>query len=131
MIEEVAEETGGKESTRYSLKSIRTDTPGTLSVPQYDQTVRDLVNFLVWMGEPNQILRKQTGIPVLVFCFIFVLLTWLLYREFWKDVRVDVRESVAAGARARIAIHRLPHTKRSQPARERPSIPYDRRAKVA
>ena len=76
-------------------------------------------------------LRKKAGIPVLVFCLIFVLLTWLLYREFWKDVRVDVRESVNAGMRRRIATRRIPHTKRSQPARERPSIPYDRRTKIA
>ena len=127
VIEEVAEETGGKEGMHYSLTRIRTDTPGTLSARQYDQTVRDLVNFLAWMGEPNQILRKKTGIPVLVFCFIFVLLTWLLYREFWKDVR----EPANAGARMRIATRGISHTKRSQPARGRPSIPYERRAKVA
>ncbi len=131
VIEEVAEETGDKESTRYLLKRIRTDTPGTLSVPQYDQTVRDLVNFLVWMGEPNQILRKKAGIPVLVFCLIFVLLTWLLYREFWKDVRVDARESVSARARVRIATRGISHTKRLQQAPERPSISYNRRAKIA
>ena len=130
VIEETTEDIGGRETTLYALKSIRTETPGTLSQPQYDQTVRDLVGFLVWMGEPNQILRKKAGIPVLVFCFIFVWLTWLLYREFWKDLREDVGEHAAAGARARVATG-IPQTEPLQPANECPAIPYDSRVETA
>ena len=33
----------------------------------YDVVTRDLVNFMSWMGEPNQVLRKQVGFWVLVF----------------------------------------------------------------
>ena len=86
VVEEMAGKSGGKESTRYALKSIKIEKPGVLSQPQYDETVRDLVNFLVWMSEPNQVFRKQVGIVVMFFCLILVLLTWFLYKEFWKDV---------------------------------------------
>lgn len=129
VIEEETDEIDGKESTRYLLKSIRTETPGAMSEAQYDQTVRDLVGFLVWMGEPNQILRKKAGIPVLIFCFIFVFLTWSLYKDMWKDIRGEVREGVDAGAH--VATEGIPHTETAQPARESPSIPYGGRAEIA
>lgn len=65
---------------------LETVTPGTLSTVEYDVLARDLVNFLVWMGEPNQILRKQVGFWVLVVLGILILLTWMLKKEYWKDV---------------------------------------------
>ncbi len=86
VVEEMAGNSSGKASTRYALKSIKIEKPGVLSQPQYDKTVRDLVNFLVWMSEPTQVFRKRVGIVVMIFCLILVLLTWFLYKEFWKDV---------------------------------------------
>lgn len=65
---------------------LETVTPGTLSTVEYDVLARDLVNYLVWMGEPNQILRKQVGFWVLVVLGILILLTWMLKKEYWKDV---------------------------------------------
>ena len=61
-------------------------TPGSMSTLEYDVLVRDLVNFLVWVAEPNQILRKQVGFWVLIVLGILILLTWLLKKEYWKDV---------------------------------------------
>jgi len=60
--------------------------PGSLTPVQYDETVRDLVNFLVYMGEPAATTRKQIGIFVLLFLLAFLPLVYLLKREFWKDV---------------------------------------------
>jgi ubiquinol-cytochrome c reductase cytochrome c1 subunit len=60
--------------------------PGSLTPVQYDETVRDLVNFLVYIGEPAAISRKQIGIFVLLFLLALWPLAWLLKREFWKDV---------------------------------------------
>lgn len=70
----------------YVLKSVRVDTPGSLSPAQYDAAVRDLVNFLVWMSEPAQLERKRAGIVVLLCLGVLLVLTWLLYKEYWKDV---------------------------------------------
>jgi ubiquinol-cytochrome c reductase cytochrome c1 subunit len=48
--------------------------------------VLDLVNYMVFMGEPVRTQRVQIGIAVLFFLSILLLLTWLLKREYWKDV---------------------------------------------
>lgn len=59
---------------------------GTLSPGEYDTVVRDLVNFMTWMAEPNQMLRKQVGIWVIFFLAILVALSYALYKNYWKDV---------------------------------------------
>ena len=61
-------------------------TPGTLNKQDYDNYVADLVNFLVYMGEPVQTERKQMGIWVLLFLFVFTIVAYLLKKEYWKDV---------------------------------------------
>jgi ubiquinol-cytochrome c reductase cytochrome c1 subunit len=61
---------------------------GTQSQTEYDATVRDLVNFLVYVSEPNAQQRKAIGI-ITLFVLIGVLLplTYWLKKEFWKDVK--------------------------------------------
>ena len=76
----------GKDGERFILKTIRTETAGSLSQIDYDIMVRDLVNFMTWMSEPNQITRKQVGYVVMLVLLVLLVLTYLLYREFWKDV---------------------------------------------
>jgi ubiquinol-cytochrome c reductase cytochrome c1 subunit len=60
--------------------------PGSQSALEYDRTTRDLTAFLVWMGEPGQLQRKQVGFIVLMVLGVLLVFTWLLKREFWKDV---------------------------------------------
>ena len=60
--------------------------PGTMSPEEYDAFVADLVNFLVYMGEPVQLERKSLGVYVLVFLFFFAILAYMLKKEYWKDV---------------------------------------------
>ncbi|MGA8053800.1 MAG: cytochrome c1 [Burkholderiales bacterium] len=59
---------------------------GTLNSAEYDTVARDLTNFLVWMGEPHQLRRKQIGYIVLGALTALAFITWLLYKEYWKDV---------------------------------------------
>lgn len=59
---------------------------GKLTPQQYEHLVADLVNFLCYISEPNQIQRHKTGILVLVFLGIFIVFSYLLKREYWKDV---------------------------------------------
>jgi len=68
------------------LKADSSTSPGSLTPVQFDETVRDLVNFLVYMGEPAATSRKQIGIFVLLFLLAMWPLAYLLKREFWKDV---------------------------------------------
>jgi len=85
-IDELTAEQAGKGEERFILKTIRTETPGSLSQLEYDVLVRDLVNFMTWMSEPNQLERKQSGYLVLLLLLVPVVLAYLLYKEFWKDV---------------------------------------------
>ena len=59
---------------------------GSLTPEQYDLAVADLVNFLSFVGEPVQLVRRKIGAWVLVFLGIFVVFSYLLKREYWKDV---------------------------------------------
>jgi ubiquinol-cytochrome c reductase cytochrome c1 subunit len=61
-------------------------TKGEQSTVQYDATVRDLVNFLVYMGEPAATSRKQIGIVVLFVLGILFIFVYALKKEYWKDV---------------------------------------------
>ena len=85
-VDVLTPEQAGKDAERYILKTIRTDTAGSLSQVDYDVFVRDLVNFMTWMAEPNQVTRKQVGYVVLLVLLALLVLSYLLYKEFWKDV---------------------------------------------
>ncbi len=60
--------------------------PGTLSPKEYDQYVADLVNFLVFLGEPEQQNRVRLGYGAFIFLVIFFFLARALKHEYWKDV---------------------------------------------
>lgn len=57
------------------------------SAVQYDATVRDLVNFLVYVGEPSAQSRKNIGIVVLFVLGLLFILAYMMKKAFWKDVR--------------------------------------------
>ena len=73
---------GGK----HELKELNLDNPGALSKLEYDKYVADLVNFLVYLGEPAATKRVQVGIIVMLFLFFMLGLTYALKREYWKDI---------------------------------------------
>ena len=60
--------------------------PGSMSVAEYRRVVRDLVNFLVYVGEPAKLDRYVLGGWVLLFLLVFFVISRLLYKEYWKDV---------------------------------------------
>jgi ubiquinol-cytochrome c reductase cytochrome c1 subunit len=60
--------------------------PGSMSQEEYRATVRDLVNFLDYVGEPAQVHRRSLGVKVVLFLLAFTALTYLLKREYWKNI---------------------------------------------
>jgi ubiquinol-cytochrome c reductase cytochrome c1 subunit len=60
--------------------------PGKLSPKEYKQAVRDLVTYLVYMGEPAELKRHEIGFWVLAFLFVFLMIAYALKHEYWKDV---------------------------------------------
>jgi ubiquinol-cytochrome c reductase cytochrome c1 subunit len=60
---------------------------GAMSGPEYDATVRDLVNFMVYVSEPAANDRRTIGIVVLFVLGVLFIFAYLLKKEFWKDVK--------------------------------------------
>ncbi|HHS83486.1 MAG TPA: cytochrome c1 [Gammaproteobacteria bacterium] len=60
--------------------------PGSMTPEQFDGAVRDLVNFLDYVGEPYKLERQRLGIKVLLFLAVFFVIAYLLKKEYWKDV---------------------------------------------
>lgn len=61
-------------------------TPGSLTPEEFDATVADMVNYLVFMGEPAKLVRYDLGAIVLIFLSILLVLVYALKKEIWKDV---------------------------------------------
>jgi ubiquinol-cytochrome c reductase cytochrome c1 subunit len=59
---------------------------GKQSPAEYDATVADLVNFLVFMGEPARMTRMTLGLLVLLFLGLMLIPAYYLKKEYWKDV---------------------------------------------
>ncbi len=59
---------------------------GSLTAEEYDIVVRDLTNFLEYVGEPSKLDREAMGVKVLIFLFVFFIISYFLKKEYWKDV---------------------------------------------
>ena len=78
---EVEKHEGGHE-----VQMLKLTAPGSMSTKEFDATVADLVNYLDFMGEPAKLIRYKLGYIVLGFLFLLLILTYLLKKEFWKDI---------------------------------------------
>lgn len=65
---------------------FETVVPGSMSAEEYDEAVYDLVNFLVYVSEPAALVRYRMGLYVMLFLVVMLVMTWLLKREYWKDI---------------------------------------------
>lgn len=59
---------------------------GLLTAAEYDTAVYDLVNFLVYVGEPSKLDSHRIGTYVLIFLAFMFIFVYLLNREYWKDI---------------------------------------------
>ncbi len=76
----------GEEKMVRHFDGLETVVPGELSEEEYDGFVRDIVNFLQYVGEPVQAKRQRLGVWVILFLVVFTLFAWMLKKEIWKDV---------------------------------------------
>ena len=60
------------------------------SEAEFDQDVRDITNFLDYVGEPAKLIRTSLGVWVLLFLGVLFVLTYLLKKEYWKDVKYGI-----------------------------------------
>jgi ubiquinol-cytochrome c reductase cytochrome c1 subunit len=68
------------------VDNLEVITEGTQSEEEFDQTVRDLVNFMVYLGEPIRLKRAKIGTWVLLYLFVFAIIAYLLKKEYWRDI---------------------------------------------
>jgi ubiquinol-cytochrome c reductase cytochrome c1 subunit len=77
----------GKAVVLTEFEKFEPGIAGSLTPAQYDEFVRDTVNFLQYVGDPTQLERESLGIWVVLFLLMFTGIAWLLKKEYWKDVR--------------------------------------------
>jgi cytochrome c1 len=70
-----------KSQTLHLLK------PGDLSPQEFDKLVKDLVNFLNVVTDPNAMQRKQIGVAVVTFLGLFALLLFFLKQMYWRQIK--------------------------------------------
>jgi ubiquinol-cytochrome c reductase cytochrome c1 subunit len=73
-------------NAKMVLASVAIMTPGAMKPEEYDQFVRDIVNFLDYAGEPVKEKRQSIGVFVTLFLLVFFVFAYLLKKEYWKDV---------------------------------------------
>lgn len=65
---------------------IQSDGSGELNPEEYDKAVLDLVNFLVYTGEPSRLESNAIGRWVMIFILVLFVFVYLLKKEYWRDV---------------------------------------------
>lgn len=51
-----------------------------------DQMAKDVAAYIAWASDPKQVQRKQAGLGVMIFLFLFAGITYLSYRRIWQGV---------------------------------------------
>lgn len=60
---------------------------GTMDAEDYDEFVKDTVNFLAYISEPVRSDRRKLGVWVIMFLIFFFILASMLKKQIWKDVK--------------------------------------------
>jgi ubiquinol-cytochrome c reductase cytochrome c1 subunit len=74
------------DGTEHKVVDLELVQPGLLTPQEFDRAVRDLVNFLDYMGEPAKYERRHLGVKVILFLLVFLVLAYFMKREYWRDV---------------------------------------------
>lgn len=77
---------GEADDAHHGAPKLTLAKPGKMSEGEYDQVVRDLTNFLTYVGEPAQLSRKMYGVLTLLFLLLLFGVSYALEKEYWKDI---------------------------------------------
>ncbi|MEM7433246.1 MAG: cytochrome c1 [Pseudomonadota bacterium] len=61
-------------------------TAGSMDAEDFEDFVRDTVNFLAFIGEPNRADRRRIGTWVIIYLLVFLIIASMLKKQIWKDV---------------------------------------------
>ncbi len=82
----VRDSLGNPEMNEECGKLVEGELKGSMSPEEFDDAIYDLVNFLEYVGEPAALARERIGGYVLLFLSVLFIFSYLLNREYWKDV---------------------------------------------
>jgi ubiquinol-cytochrome c reductase cytochrome c1 subunit len=74
------------DGTEVKVVELELAEQGSMTPVEFDFTVRDLVNFLDYLGEPAKHERRALGTKVILFLLLFLVLAYMLKRDYWKDI---------------------------------------------
>ena len=74
-------------SVTSSFEGFEQLTAGSMDSEDYDEFVRDTVNFLAYIAEPIRSDRRKLGVWVLMYLIFFFILALMLKKQIWKDVK--------------------------------------------
>jgi ubiquinol-cytochrome c reductase cytochrome c1 subunit len=74
-------------SVTTTFEGFEQMSPGSMDAEDYDDFVRDTVNFLVYISEPIRSDRRKLGVWVIMFLIFFFILSVQLKKQIWKDVK--------------------------------------------
>lgn len=75
---------GGKEEK--TIVGFETVVPGKMSAVEYDSAMKDLVNFMTYMGEPMKLERQRWGVLAMIFLALLFVVAYALKKEYWRDI---------------------------------------------
>ena len=70
-----------------SMPHVLEDLQNSMSENDFNKTMADLTNFLVYVSDPSARERQQLGVYVLLFLLLFTAFAFLLYREYKKELK--------------------------------------------
>ena len=76
------EGSGGKEE----ISGFKIVKAGSMTPPEFDAAMADLVNLLTYVSEPIKLERQRIGFWVLAFLVVAFAVFYPLKKEYWKDV---------------------------------------------
>ena len=74
-------------SVTTTFKGFEQLTAGSMDAEDYDEFVRDTVNFLAYIAEPIRSDRRKLGVWVLMYLIFFFIIAAMLKKQIWKDVK--------------------------------------------
>jgi len=85
--QEIVEEHTVDGVTTHEFVGFELVTSGSLDAEDYDDFVRDTVNFLAYISEPIRSERRKLGVWVLMYLIVFWVIAVMLKKQIWKDVK--------------------------------------------
>lgn len=79
-----SEKLGGQPHYYSLVKFVKA---GSMTPEEFDATITDLVNFLVYASEPAKAEREKMGVWVILFLIVLAGFAYFLKKSYWKNVK--------------------------------------------